>query len=176
MNNIQFWIWLIVIVVTLIARARKKRGPVEKDTATRPSRPQQEIDASPKPMTFEELLREIQASKTPPPRPIPAKTVDVVDYDDDLQEEAKSLERTDYTYPQPKPSSDIYEKAKQEAFFRPSLEETLKLEDTVVRFDQFKGYQHEQRRNLAAELGEEIRNPAGFRKAFIMSEILNRRF
>ncbi len=176
MNNIQFWIWLIVIVVTLIARARKKRAPVEKDTSTLPSRPQREMEQSPKPMSFEELLREIQASKAPPSKPAPVKTVDVVDYDDDIQNEAKSLERTDYRYPQPQQASDIYEKAKKEAFFRPSLEETLKLEDTVVRFGQFKGYQQEQRRSLAAELAEEVRNPAGFRKAFIMSEILNRRF
>ena len=176
MNNIQFWIWLIVIVVTLIARARKKRIPPGKDTATRPSRPHTEMEQSPKPMTFEELLREIQASKAPPPKPTVVKEVDVVVYDDDLQEEAKSLERTDYSYPQPQKTSDIYEKAKQEAFFRPSLEETLKLDDTIVHFGQFKGYQHEQRRSFAAELAEEIRNPAGFRKAFIMSEILNRRF
>ena len=176
MNNIQFWIWLIIIVVTLIARARKKRSPVEKGTSTMPSGPAQEMEQSPKPMTFEELLREIQASKPPASKPAPAKTVDVVDYDDDIPEEAKSLERTEYRYPQPQQTSDIYEKAKQEAFFRPSLEETLKLEDTIVRFGQFKGYQHEQRRSLAADLAEEIRNPAGFRKAFIMSEILNRRF
>ena len=176
MNNIQFWIWLLVIVVTLIARARKKRGPVEKDATAVPSQPHQEMDQRPKPMTFEELLREIQTSKAPPPKPAPSKTVEVLDYDDDLKEEAKSLERTDYRYPQPQQTSDIYEKAKQEAFYRPSLEETLKLEDTVVRFGQFKGYQHAQRRSLAADLAEEIRNPAGFRKAFIMSEILNRRF
>jgi len=176
MNNIQFWIWLIVIVVTLIARARKKRSPVERDTSAMPSRPPQEMEQSPKPMSFEELLREIQASKAPASKPTPAKTVDVVDYDDDIREEAKSSERTAYKYPQPQQTSDIYEKAKQEAFFRPSLEETLKLADTVVRFGQFKGYQHEQRRSLAADLAKEIRNPAGFRKAFIMSEILNRRF
>jgi len=176
MNTVQFWIWVIVIVVTLIARARKKRGPVEKDTTSMPSRPQPGMDQSPKPMTFEELLREIQASKAPPPKPAAAKTYDDVDYDDDLKEEAKSLEKTDYSYPQPQQTSDIYEKAKQDAFFRPSLEETLKLEDTVVRFGQFKGYQQERQRSMAAQLAEEIRNPAGFRKAFIMSEILNRRF
>jgi hypothetical protein len=176
MNNIQFWIWLIVIVVTLIARARRKRPPTEKDGTAMPSRPPQEMEQSPKPMSFEELLREIQASKAPASKPAPAKTTDVLDYDDDIQEEEKSLERTEYRYPQPQQTSDIYEKAKQEAFFRPSLEETLKLEDTVVRFGQFKGYRHEQRRSLAADFAEEMRNPAGFRKAFIMSEILNRRF
>ena len=174
MNNIQFWIWLIVIVVTLIARARKKQVP---DNRTpRPMQPfaEQSPEESPKPLTFEELLREIQASKAPQ-QPTP-RTVEVVDYDDEIQDEAKSLERTDYSYAQPQRANEIYEKAKQEAFFRPSLEETLKLEDTVVRFDPFKGYQPQEQRNLAAEFAEEIRNPAGFKKAFIMSEILNRRF
>jgi hypothetical protein len=173
MNNIQFWIWLIVIVVSLIARARKKQRPPQQNTR-RPSQP--EFEEASKPLTFEELLREIQGSKAPSPKPSPVRPVEVVDYDDGLGEEAKSLERTDSPFPAPQRTNDIYEKAKQQAFFRPSLEETLKLEDTVVRFGQFKGYQHEERRNLAAEFADEIRNPAGFRKAFIMSEILNRRF
>ena len=113
MNNIQFWIWLIIIVVTLIARARKKRPPVEKGTSAMPSG---EMEQSPKPMSFEELLREIQASKAPASKGGSAKTVEVLDYDDDIPEEAKSLERTEYRYPQPQQTSDIYEKAKQEAF------------------------------------------------------------
>ena len=104
------------------------------------------------------------------------KTYERVDYDDALEDEAKSLEKTDYTYPQPSKANDIYEKAKQEAFYRPSLEETLKLSDTVVRFGQFKGYEREDRISPAAEFAKEIKDPSSFKKAFIMSEILKRRF
>ncbi len=176
MNNIQFWIWLIVIVITLIARARRKKQPVDADSSEMPSRPQHRVEESSKQMTFEELLREIESSKTPLPKPIPAKTYDRVDYDDNIEEEAKSLENTNYQYPRPQQTLDIYEKAKQQAFFRPSLEETLKLDDTIVRFGQFKGYQHGERVSPAAEFAREVRNPSGFKKAFIMSEILKRRF
>jgi hypothetical protein len=166
---------LIVIVVTLIARARKKQPPASKSSES-PERPVPRAEESPKPMSFEELLREIQAAKASQPTKVPATTYEEADYDRYNQEEPKSLERTDYTYPQPQQTLDIYEKAKQEAFFRPSLEETMKLEDTDMRFGQFKGYQKAERPSLAAELAQEFRNPSGFRKAFIMSEILNRRF
>lgn len=176
MNNIQFWIWVIVIVITLIARARRKKQPADPDSSEMPSRPQARKEEGPKSMTFEELLREIETAKNPFPKPIPAKAQDLVDYDDNLEEETKSLEKTDYAYPQRQQANDTYEKAKQEAFFRPSLEETLKLQDTIVRFGQFKGYQHEDRISPAAEFAREIKNPSGFKKAFIMSEILKRRF
>jgi hypothetical protein len=180
MNNIQFWIWLIVIVVTLIARARKKPSAPERRASSGPV-PQRE--EGPKPLSFEELLKEIRAAKTQTPKPVVDKPdrykgrdYEVIDYDDPLPDEPKSLEKTDYTYPQPKKGTDIYEKAKQEAFFRPSLEETLKLQDTDMRFGQFKGYKQATRPDLAAEFAKEFRNPSGFRKAFIMSEILARRF
>ena len=176
MNNIQFWIWVIVIVITFIARLRSKKEPAKRDSSQVPSRPLPKEEESSKPLTFEELLREIQAAKAPQPMPQPTKTVEVVDYDDAIEEEAKSLENTDYRYPQPQQTLDIYEKAKQEAFFRPSLEETLRLQDTIIRFGQFKGYQHEEQVSVAAEFAREIKNPVGFKKAFIMSEILKRRF
>ena len=160
MNNLQFWIWVIVVVVTLIARARGKKrppAPVER-------RPQYEQE-EPKQMTFEELLKEIEAAKYPErqsqrsgrPEPEPEPEVPVAK--DPVKE-----------------SFDLYEKAKAEAFQRPSLEETMKLSDTIVRFGQFKGYQQAAKPGLAREFAQELRNPQSFRKAFIMSEILSRRF
>jgi len=70
----------------------------------------------------------------------------------------------------------LYEKAKQEAFNRASLEETMKIEDTVVRFGQFKGYQQDKEVNVLAEYVKDLQDPAGFKKAFILSEVLNRKF
>ena len=52
----------------------------------------------------------------------------------------------------------------------------MKLEDTIIRFKAFKGYQKKEQRSLAAELAMEIRQPSGFRKAFLMSEILKRKY
>lgn len=173
MNNLQFWIWVVVIVITMIARVVKKKEPARRPPAPEPDRRQSGESDDSKPMSFEELLREIQAAKNQPVTSTPHQRVD---YDDDLQEEAKSLEGTDYSTPWSEKSNEIYEKAKAEAFFRPSLEETLKLEDTVIRFGQFKGYQQADRVSAASELAMEIRNPSGFKKAFIMSEILKRRF
>jgi len=171
--DIQFWIWLIVIVITLIARANKKKPQ-------QPFEPQQPdyrgTDSNTpldKPVSFEDLLREIQAAKSP--RQVvapPVKQYDFEDYDDDLKEEAEVLERTDYKSEDQ--IYDTYEKAKKDAFNRPSLEETLKVGDTQVTFEQFKGYQH--REVVTNEYIKELRNPSSFKKAFILSEILSKRF
>ncbi len=161
-EKIQFWIWLIVIVATLIARARKK---LRQDNERRPAKPSPsgtEYPPASKPLSFDELLREIEAAKPKPTvteRPVLRQQPAEAEYQRSRQE----------TY-------DLYEKAKQEAFNRPSLEETLKLDNTVVRFGQFKSYQAEHPQRAASLFAEEIRNPSSFRKAFIMSEILNRRF
>lgn len=176
--DIQFWIWLIVIVVTLIARATKKKPQEqspesEQREMTRPSRP----DFNPKPLTFEDLLREIESSKAPalPPQP-PAQTYEFKDYDDDIKEEAQDLERTDYDYSKDDQTVLAYEKAKREAFVRPSLEETMSLTDTDVRFAQFKGYQQIEQWVPASNYAKEFQNPESFKKAFIMSEILKTKF
>ncbi|MEQ1584817.1 MAG: hypothetical protein ABL895_02995 [Cyclobacteriaceae bacterium] len=172
----QFWIWLIVIVITLIARANKKKPqqPFEpRKPDYRESAPDTTLD---KPISFEDLLREIQAAKAPKPVAAPpAKKYDFEDYDDDIKEEAEVLERTDY-----RSEDSIYEtydKAKRDAFSKASLEETLKVEDTVVKFEQQKGYQQVADREAAVnEYVKELKNPTSFKKAFILSEILGRRF
>jgi hypothetical protein len=175
--DIQFWVWLIVIVITLIARANKKK-PQSFDSEQRESTDTSSTNT--KPVTFEDLLREIQASKAPkpvpiaPPKPVASKQYDFEDYDDNLGEETKSLERTDY-YANDK-IYETYENAKKAAFSRVSLEETMKVEDTEVRFNQFKEYSKTDTRSLAADYAKELRNPQSFKKALILSEILNKRF
>jgi hypothetical protein len=174
--DIQFWIWLIVIVITLIARANKKKPqqPFEpRQPDYREPAPDTTLD---KPITFEDLLKEIQAAKAPKPVVAPpAKKYDFEDYDDDIKEEAEVVERADYRSEDS--IYDTYEKAKRDAFSKASLEETLKVEDTVVKFEQQKGYQQVADREAAVnEYVKELKNPTSFKKAFILSEILGRRF
>ncbi|GHM98963.1 hypothetical protein WSM22_04530 [Cytophagales bacterium WSM2-2] len=172
MGEIKIIIWIIIGIIYLISRARKKaEAPPPPRTDYQPSEP----EPFDKPVSFEDLLREIQASKQPKPQPVPAKPA-YVDYDDDLEEEEKPIEKTDYSYRSQDQIYETYEKAKQEAFHRPSMEETLKLENTIVRFGQFKNYTPDVKPSLAAEYAQGLRDPGNFRKAFILSEILNRRF
>jgi hypothetical protein len=186
--DIQFWIWLIIIVITLIARASRQKRP---QPPARDDYGEEEKPNSP-PLTFEELLREIQEAKeqrqqpSREPRQIrPAEPIrpyveaepeptayKEIDYDDNVGEEEQDLE----TVTDDRQTMDAYERAKREAFSRPSLEETLKLEDTIVRFGQFKGYETQVDKAPMADFLSEIKDPEGFRKAFIMSEILTRKF
>ena len=175
--DIQFWIWLIIIVASFLARALKKPAQQPKQPQANP----EEYENPNKPISFEELLREIQSSKNPPrqvieqkaPKRIEPKSYEI-DYDDDIPEEEQDLE----TIPSRnfERSSEVYEKAKKDAFSRPSLEETMKLSDTKMEFSHFKGYQDLESKTIATEILKDFHDPAGFRKAFIMSEILKRKF
>jgi hypothetical protein len=167
--SLKLIIWIIVGIIYLYSRSRKQSS---QQTPTPPQPGEQ--DNPSRPVTFEELLKEIQTAKTsqPAPKPIAQYT----DYEEDLEEKQEVLEKTDYTYRDQDKIYETYEKAKQEAFHRPSMEETMKLENTVVRFGQFKGYLQEEKPSLAAEFAKDLRDPASFRKAFILSEILNRKF
>jgi hypothetical protein len=180
--DFQFWVWLIIVVATLVSRALKKTS---KDPNSPSEHPRTESNTPDrKPMTFEEMLREIQTSKTPASpadrrersKPIqasrPIRSYEV-DYDDDLGNEERDLE----TIPaDDNRSTEIYEKAKKEAFSRPSLEDTLKLEDTIMRYGHFKGYEEAPKNTLASDVLKDFKDPDGFRKAFIMSEILKPKF
>ena len=173
MGELKIIIWVIIGIIYLISRFRKKPA------TDAPRRPVENIPED-KPVSFEDLLREIQSAKAqkqkPEPVLVPEPEFKAEDYDDDLKEEEEPLEKTDYTYRNQDSIYETYEKAKQEAFFRPSMEETLKLENTIVRFGQFKGYEQQSRPSLAREYGKELKDPSKFRKAFILSEILSRRF
>jgi hypothetical protein len=154
--DIQFWIWLIVVVITVVSRMMKK----SRDKEIPGQRQQPEPDS--KPVTFEDLLREIQESKRP--QPVTRKAV---------AQEARSLERVDCDDTR---SMDTYEQAKRQAFQRPSLEETLKLADTDLKFGHFRQYDEVSEKTLAREILQDFKSPDSFQKAFIMSEILKRKF
>jgi hypothetical protein len=170
--SLKVIIWIIIGIIYLISRARKK----PENTSPRPEQHTSEPETFDKPVTFEELLKEIQAAKSPKPLPAPQKTT-YVDYDDNI-EKYEPLEKTkpDTYYKDQDQIYQTYEKAKQEAFHRPSMEETLKLENTIVRFGQFKGYTQDDRPSLASQYAKDLREPSNFKKAFVLSEILNRRF
>jgi hypothetical protein len=183
--DLQFWIWLIIVVAAFLARAMKK--PPQGEAPEKRRDPDYEPQTGNKPMTFEELLREIQQAKTPPPPVVrepetpkrsyqpapPAKSYEV-DYDENLEDEEQDLE-TIPTYREDR-SAEVYEKAKREAFQRKSLEETMKLEDTDVKFGHFKEYDEAPQKSVASEILKDFADHESFKKAFIMSEILKRKF
>ncbi len=171
MDSFQFWLYVIIGVVYLLSRLRKKakeanaeRPEAGREIQTRPGQP-----TPPKTLTFEELLREITESKAPKQEP-------VVDYDDALEEEEKDLEDVNYDYKTRDKVYDTYEEAKKQAFFRPSLEETMKVEDTVVSFGKFKEFERAEERDLAAEYLRDFRDLDAIKKAVVMSEILKPKF
>jgi hypothetical protein len=175
MDSFQFWLYVIIAVIYLLSRARKKKadespGPIDANDHRPLSAPPQ--GNRPKQLTFEELLKEITESKQQqPPRDEP-----VVDYDENLEEEEKDLEDEEYDYRKQNKTYEVYEEAKKQAFVRPSLEETMKVQDTVVSFGKFKEFEKGAETNLAAEYLKDFHDPDGLKKAVVMSEILKRKF
>jgi len=180
--DFQFWIWLIVIVITLIARANKKKPgqpPVEDDYPDQGGPPTSRTP--PKAISFEDLLREIQGEKAmsrPEPKPVaqkPVKEYDFVDYDDDIPDEIEDLEDVDYNVKDDDRAFQAYEAAKREAAKGSQAAERSKVGD-LVRMDHFRGYDQRKKRKPTFNFLKELKDPQGFKKAFIMSEILNRKY
>ena len=182
MDEFKIIFWIIVGLVYIITKARGKQKK-----QAEPMEHEREVEDS-KPISFEDLLREIQQAKNPkvePPiqqRPLapavpqrPAKPYDYQDFDDDIEVEEKS-QPVKPDYKADDKIYDVYEEAKRQAFIKPSLEETMKVGDTVVKFDQFKNYKKEKINAPGLSFLKEFKDPNGFRKAFIMSEILKRKF
>ncbi len=175
MDEVKIIFWIIIGLVYLFSRRKKSQAPLP--PAKKSGEQEAEYDA-PAPATFEELLREIQGMKKPEPV-APAKPSVRPEYEIEpyyAVPERKQIEDVNYDYRNQDKIYEVYENATRQAFARPSLEETMKLEDTIVRFKQFKGYENEVKPSVLSEYIKELKDPKGFRKAFIMSEILNRRF
>lgn len=170
MEDILYYL-LIGIGYALYSWLTRKRQP-QPDMDAEPPVPQR--GTTPKQITFEELLREITQAKQESQQPAPQE-VSVLDYDDEIEDDYEDLEEAELKRERPLYYED-YEKAKSMAFERPSLEETIKLEDVKVKFDRFSVFEQQQTRNLLEEYAGELRNPEGLKKAFVLSEILNRKY
>ncbi len=168
--DVQFWIWLAIIAVSFIARALKKKP---EDSPSSSGQPRQEPLG---PVSFEELLKEIQAAKTPKPKVEQVKKEEeFVDYREVARQQQIVFEKTVPEYVPSIYTNDVYEKAKADAFLRPSLEETMKLEDTVVRYNRFKGYKKEEGKEGLNYL-ENLFEKEKLKQAFVLNEVLMRKF
>jgi hypothetical protein len=157
--------------------AQKQAGPPDFE----PEKPAQRFDTPPvkpqaspsKMLTFEELLKEITESKTQP-KPEPQQEV-YENYEEEIPEEEQDLEDVEYDYKRDKVAVE-YEEAKQHAFERPSLEETLNIKDIDTRFEKFKVFEQETQSNLVDKYLIDFYDPEGLKKAVVMSEVLQRKF
>ncbi|MFZ6011923.1 MAG: hypothetical protein ACOYXT_16395 [Bacteroidota bacterium] len=184
MKDFQVWLYVLIAIGYALSRFLKKSGDQPKPEQREPQSGQQPAygkptaSAKPKALTFEELLREISESKRPEKpvyQPTPPKQ-EFVDYDDDLGEEERDLEEVDYESKRQDKVYEIYEEAKKKAFERASLEETMNVRDTDMKYGKFNVFEQGQQRNLLEEYTRDFRDPEGFKKALVMSEILNRKF
>ncbi|MEJ1241731.1 hypothetical protein WBG78_26540 [Chryseolinea sp. T2] len=192
----KFWIYVVLAAIYGLSRLLKKdpkkpastprnnpretvaprrrefpdRTPATRTLADTVNRPEPQKQ-QPKAMTFEELMREIMEAKTTPPKQEP-----VVDYDDQIGEEERDLEDVNYDNRKDSEVIETYERARKEAFSRPSLEETMKVGDTVVSFGKFKEFEKTSGSNLAEEYLNDFGDMDKVRKAVVMSEILKPKF
>jgi hypothetical protein len=192
MDNFQFWLYVIIGLIYLISRMRKKpQGGGEADvpagnTDARQERSERRQTRQPERQpTFEELLREIVEGKSEPeaeperrPDPVHQRPV-YKNYDDEIEEEVDSrevIEDVNYDYRKQDSIYAQYEGSKREAFARPSLEETMNLDTTDMSYGKFKAFDIHEKRNIGGEYLADLNDPEFLKKAFVMSEILKRKF
>lgn len=177
MDDYKIWFYLILGVIYILSKVLKK--PKSRPD-TNPDQSYSETstrEPAEKPLSFEELLREITEGKKPvtQQRPTPTPTPQYVDYDDNIGEEERDLEDVNYDYQNEDKTYETYEKAKKEAFDRPSLEETLKLQP-MGTFGRFKEFEDDEKNTVLSEYSEAFSDPEGVKKAFVLSEIFNRKY
>ena len=192
MDDLQFWLYVILGIVYLISQVRKKSKqqqnlPPEKPLSTKPASqtPQwktetqnQNPTTSPKTLTFEELLREITEAKTPKSTPEyeTYKQPEYVDYDDNIGEEIQDLEDVDYDYRKTDSIYSKYDEAKAKDYSNYSLEESQKLEAVDMKFGKFKEFETETRENLLDLYTRDLKGLEGMKRAVVLNEVLNPKY
>ena len=180
----QFWIYVVILAIFFLSRLLKKAEKAtgeapdtQRPEGRTPGRTEQPSRETPRQLTFEELLREITEGKQaqkhkPEPEPVPAYE----SYEKDPGEEARSLEEVNFDEADNAGRWKPYEEIPARTVERKSLEETLRLEDTVISFGKFHAFETKHRTRLADDYIKLIRNPVTLRQAVVMSEILKRKF
>ena len=179
----QFWIYIVIIVIYFLSRLFKKGEQVvgesqetqrpERKTPGRATQPGGEV---PRQLTFEELLREITEGKQVQRRQPEPEVPEYESYEKDLGDEARSLEEVDFDETETAGKWKSYEEIPARNVERRSLEETLRLEDTVVDFRKFDVFQNIDKKKLSDDYFKILRNPATLKQAVVLSEILKTKF
>lgn len=175
-------VYIVIGIIYFLFNRLKKRSPQDEPDYERPSNESDSDYDRPKPITFEDLLKEITEGKVQKPAepvtqskpeyaPKPPQPV-YVDYDDEIEEEEKNLEKVTFDKER---INEVYENAKKQAFIRPSLEESMNLADVNTTFGKFKEFETKTERNVLVEYIKDLRDPKGFKKALVLSEVLNRK-
>lgn len=126
------------------------------------------------------MLREIMEAKreasrpAPPPPPEPTPEPTYVDYDDNLEDGEKEYEQAELARAK-NPAAAGYAEGLREAFHRPSLEEEISLHDSKAGEGRFKTFENSPENKIFGEYIDSLKDPEGFKKAFILSELLNRK-
>lgn len=176
-------IYIVIGIIYFLFNRLKKKSPQEEPDYERPSSDSDTGNDRPKPITFEDLLREITEGKVvqKPAEPVVQRQPEYapkvpqpvyVDYDDEIEQEEKSLEQVRFDQER---TNEVYENAKKQAFIRPSLEESMNLADVNTTFGKFKEFETKVERNILTEYTKDLRDPKGFKKALVLSEVLNRK-
>ncbi len=168
----EFWIYIAIGVIYFVSRMFKK--PEQPAPQPRPGKPGQPSTATeqPAPVTFEDLLREITQARQAEPEPV-AEYESYDSYEQDQEVEAQSLEEEGMGNEQ---RWKAYEEVPLAPVERKSLEETLRLEDTVVDFSRFDAFRKLEVTKMSDEYRKIIRDPQTLKQAVVMSEILQRKF
>lgn len=177
MDENKIWYYLVLGIIYFVFNRFFKKTKERPDADPERSFSETKTEPTEKPLSFEELLREITEGKKqanqPPPKPVP--TTQYVNYDDDIDEEEQDLEDVNYDYKNQDKIYETYEKAKNEAFQRPSLEETMNLEP-IGTFGRFQEFEDNEKNTVLSEYSEAFNDPEGVKKAFVLSEIFNRKY
>src|SRR5688572_30270453 len=150
----QFWIYIVIGVIYFLSRLLKKPEQASSE-APEPQTPQrrstgqtpQPAANTPRPLTFEELLREITEGKQAQKRQ-PEPVSEYESYEKDLGDEARSLEEVNVDEEEVVTRWKPYEEIPVRASERRSLEETLKLSDTVMDFRKFDVFEQRHQNRL----------------------------
>ena len=176
MDNIQFWLYVIIAIIALLAQMRKKKGQQDQqEERPRPVRrvgpvvdaEDTETVAPARPLSFEDLLNEILVAKNPPkPEPQP------VSYENyEIEEPEPAVTPTYYQ----EYSNKALEKSERMSEKHPTLTSSFDLDKSLVFNEHFKNYAVASEKSTASLFAEELKQHDGLRKAVIFSEILNRK-
>lgn len=178
MDDLQLLIYIIFIVLFILSRALRKKKPVSPDNAEQNTGGEQASarPASKRPVTFEDLLRELE--RLPPEKSEneeweESKVVESVD-----QKETENQYPTYATYESQEEQSTIdpeYEKYLKDAGMTP-LDEQIDIEEPLKkRFEEYRIQQKEHKQN-AARYKQLLKDPETLKDAIILQEILKRKY
>jgi len=176
MEDIQFWVYILFGLIYFITRSfgkKKQKKQPQNSSRPQPRKRQGSKESEERPLTFEELLKEVTGQSSLPNRG--------EEEEPEFEEIEEEVEYKPLVTPEEEGRKRSFADAESKKIYEESIKRAQSSSEPIeferdIHFLKNHGEENQEESEIVKDIKRTLQNPSEARKAIILSEILNRKY